>query len=67
MISESWENNFPTCFAWSKARVGLDHCPLILNIGEQGIIRPSYFSFDDQWLQCEGFEDSAEEAEGDQD
>jgi hypothetical protein len=21
LMSESWENNFPTCFAWSKARV----------------------------------------------
>lgn len=28
LVSDGWENNFPTCFAWSKARVGSDHLPL---------------------------------------
>lgn len=50
LMSESWESNFPTCFAWSKARVGSDHCPVVLNSGDQGLIRSSYFSFDEQWL-----------------
>lgn len=57
LVSDSWETNFPTCHAWSKARVGSDHCPLILNSGEIGMARPSHFSFNEQWLFQEGFGD----------
>ena len=56
LVSDSWESNFPSCFAWAKARIGTDHCPLILNSGEQGFSRPSYFSFNEQWLVEEGFD-----------
>jgi hypothetical protein len=55
LVSETWKNKFPTCFAWSKARIGSDHCPLILNSGEHGATRPKYFSFDEQWLTQDGF------------
>ena len=44
LASTSWEMFYPTCFAWAKTRIGSDHCPLILNTGEQGASRPRYFS-----------------------
>lgn len=47
LMTADFEEHFPTCCAWSKARVGSDHSPLILNSGEHGISRQSYFSFDD--------------------
>jgi len=55
LVSDSWEFNFPNCRAWSKASVGSDHCPLILDSGEVGNTRSSYFSFNEQWLLQEGF------------
>jgi hypothetical protein len=55
LVSESWEVKYPTCHAWSKARVGSDHCPIILNTSEHGAARPNYFYFNDQWLLHENF------------
>jgi exonuclease III len=55
LVSNSRELFYPTCFAWVKARIGFDHCPLILNTGKQGDTRPRYFFFDEQWQQKEGF------------
>jgi exonuclease III len=43
LASTSWELHYPTCFAWVKPRVGSDHCPLVLNTGEEGEKRPRYF------------------------
>jgi len=53
---DDWEDRFPKCSAWSKARVGSDHCPLILDSGDQGNPRPKYFFFQEQWLHKEGFQ-----------
>uniref|UniRef100_C6JRP7 Reverse transcriptase domain-containing protein n=1 Tax=Sorghum bicolor TaxID=4558 RepID=C6JRP7_SORBI len=55
LVSTSWEMYYPTCFAWVKARVGSDHCPLVINTGEDGDSKPRYFFFDEQWLKREGF------------
>ena len=51
LASASWDMHFSRCFAWSKARLGSDHCPLILDIGEHGAMRRRYFSFEEQWCQ----------------
>ena len=50
LASEEWESKFPTCFSWTKARIGSDHCPIILNSGENGQFRPRYFFFEDMWF-----------------
>lgn len=55
LASGSWEENFPTCFAWAQARIGSDHCPLVLDTREQGASRPRHFFFEIQWFQQEGF------------
>lgn len=55
LVTYEWEDRFPKCFAWSKAWVGLDHCPLVLNSGEHGAPRPKYFFFQEQWLLNDGF------------
>jgi len=46
---------YPTCHAWSEARVGSDHCPLILDSGEHGAARPKYFYFNDNGYFRRGF------------
>ena len=46
----SWENQFPLCSAWSLTRVGSDHCPIILDSGEQGAPRPRHFFFENKWI-----------------
>lgn len=43
LTTASWDLNYPNCFAWSKARIGSDHTPLILDTGEEGAARPKYF------------------------
>lgn len=47
LVSTSWEMAHPTYFAWVKARLGSDHCPLVLNTGEPGTARPRYVHFDE--------------------
>lgn len=46
---------YSNCFAWSKARVGSDHTPLILDTGDKGVPRPKYFYFEEKWLHQEDF------------
>jgi endonuclease/exonuclease/phosphatase family metal-dependent hydrolase len=46
LVSTSWDLNYSHSFAWSKARIGSDHSPLIIDSGEQGASRPKYFFFE---------------------
>jgi hypothetical protein len=55
LASTDWDSQYPKCFAWTKARVGSDHCPMILDLGVQGATRPKYFFFQDQWFLQENF------------
>jgi hypothetical protein len=55
LATVEWESRYARCFAWSKARIGSDHCPLVLDFGEHGAARPRHFYFEEQWLQQEGF------------
>lgn len=57
LISTNWESHFLHCVAWSITRVGSDHSPIILDLGEQGAPRPKYFYFEDQWLSQPDFKD----------
>lgn len=43
LATDTWDLNFSHSFAWSKARIGSDHSPLILDSGEQGAPRTKYF------------------------
>lgn len=56
LASSGWDLHFSTCFAWSKARVGSDHSPLILDTGESRDNWAKYFFFQEKWLQLEGFD-----------
>jgi hypothetical protein len=42
-------------FGWSKARIGSDYCPIVLDSGETRNIRPRCFFFEDHWFQNNGF------------
>ncbi|XP_071685197.1 uncharacterized protein [Lolium perenne] len=55
-VSPSWETLFPLCSLTAVTRVGSDHCPLLLDDGEQGIHRPARFFFQSWWLRVAGFE-----------
>lgn len=57
LATGSWELQYPTYFAWAKARYGSDHTPLILDSGEGGNSRPKYFYFESKWMLTEGFEE----------
>jgi hypothetical protein len=57
LASTEWEAKFPMCFAWSKARVGSDHCPIFLDSGEGSMSKQKYFYFEKQWLLDEEFSD----------
>lgn len=43
LATDTWDLNFSHSFAWSKARIGSDHSPLILDSGEQEAPRTKYF------------------------
>jgi exonuclease III len=60
LVSTEWETKYPLCFAWSKTRVGSDHCPIILDTGEGSNERSKYFYFENQWLVEEGFAEMME-------
>lgn len=36
LATSCWDTHFKACFAWSKARVGSDHSPIILDYGKHG-------------------------------
>jgi hypothetical protein len=57
LVSASWDLNYSNSFAWSKARIGSDHSPLVLDTGEHGASKPKYFFFEEKWLHHEGFYD----------
>jgi hypothetical protein len=56
-MSTEWEARFPLCSAWSKTRVGSDHCPIILDSRDKEDRSPRYFYFEKQWIMEEGFEE----------
>jgi hypothetical protein len=45
------------CSAWSKTRVGLDHCPIVLDSGDKKDKAPSYFYFEKQWTLKDGLDE----------
>jgi hypothetical protein len=55
LMSTEWEAKFPRCFAWTKTRVGSDHCPIISDTGEDAPRGQRFFYFEKQWLMEEDF------------
>ena len=55
LVSTKWEDKFPLCTVTSLTRVGSDHCPLLLNSGEERELRFRQFFFEKQWFKQEGF------------
>jgi endonuclease/exonuclease/phosphatase family metal-dependent hydrolase len=43
LASSCWDTHYNSCFAWSKARVGSDHSPIILDTGERRDNKTKYF------------------------
>ena len=55
LATSCWDTFYNSCFAWSKARVGSDHSPIVLDTGEGRRNRAKYFFFQEKWLQSEDF------------
>lgn len=55
LVSNSWDLKYPFCFAWSKARIGSDHSPILIDSGEQGAPKTKYFFFEEKWIHHEGY------------
>lgn len=60
LISPEWNDNFKTIKQLALPRVESDHRPLLLECGDWKA-NPSYFKFENMWLQVEGFVDKIEE------
>lgn len=57
LVTSNWDLNYSKSFACSKARIGSDHSPLILDSGKKGDPRSNYFFFEEKWIHQEGFFD----------
>jgi hypothetical protein len=57
LATTSWDSNYHHSFAWSKAGIGSDHSPLIIDTGEEGASKSKYFFFEEKWIHQEGFSD----------
>lgn len=57
LATTEWENKFPLFSASSLTRVGSDHNPILLDLGDQVISQQRQFFFEKQWLMQEGFMD----------
>ena len=55
LATSCWDTFYNSCFAWSKARVGSDHSPIVLDTGEGRRNRAKYFFFQEKLLQSEDF------------
>jgi hypothetical protein len=56
-VSPSWESAFPLCSVTAITRIGSDHCPLILDSGEEVTWKPTRFFFQTWWFEVAGFEE----------
>jgi exonuclease III len=54
-VSPSWEVVFPLASLTAVTRIGSDHCPLILDNGEKGLVRSPRFFFQTWWFGVPGF------------
>lgn len=57
LISHEWDENFNAIKQLALPRVVSDHRPLLLECGNWEA-NPSYFKFENMWLQVEGFTDN---------
>lgn len=57
LASTCWDLHYASCYAWSKAKVGSNHSPLILDTREHRENKSKYFYFQERWFQYEGFGD----------
>jgi hypothetical protein len=55
LVSTEWEERFPLCFSKGLTRVGSDHCPIVLDSGENNLNKSHYFFFENNWLLHQGF------------
>lgn len=60
LMSSEWNENFKVVKQFALPRVISDHRPLLLECGDWEA-KPSYFKFENMWLQAEGFMDKVEE------
>jgi hypothetical protein len=56
-VSLNWEACFPLCLLVAITRIRSDHTPLLLNSGEESVLRTTKFFFQTWWLQVTGFKE----------
>ena len=57
LVSAEWENLFPLSLVKLETRLGSDHSPLVISLGENYNKRPKRFYMERQWFSQEGFLD----------
>lgn len=46
LVTTDWEARFHLCTTFSLTRVGSDHSPIVLDLGEKEKIKPEWFYFE---------------------
>jgi hypothetical protein len=57
LVSNLWEDKFDLIIVTTAPRLGSDHNPLLVDIGEGVVFQQHYFRFNAHWLNQEGFRD----------
>ena len=57
LVSTNFEAHYPMANVKSTSRLGSDHVPLIINLGEAQEIKPHLFCFEKWWLEQKNLAD----------
>ena len=57
LVSNSWEALHPKTLVSSTTRSRFDHCPIFVDLGNSGPVKPSMFRLETSWFVRPDFED----------
>jgi hypothetical protein len=55
LMTPDWGQHFPLCKVASLMRIESDHAPIIMDIGEEEVLRGAHFHFERQWILIPSF------------
>ena len=61
LFSLEWDAKFPLTSLVAETQIGSDHAPLILDSGDESIVRSNRFFFETGWMVVDGFRERTTE------